>query len=85
MNLSQTFGAMVSLKTRPLRSMRGAVQARAWLMRGAVHSAALRAPSRAAIPAVFALGTTALTMTIGQASCCVSAASATRSLLRTDM
>ena len=45
----------MSLKARPLRSILGAVQARAWLIRGAVHSAALRAPSRAAIPVVFAL------------------------------
>jgi hypothetical protein len=87
MSVSQTFGATVSLKARPPRSMRGAVQTRAWLMRGTVQLAALRAPSRAAIPAVFTLGTAALTRTTGQASCCVSAASASaaRLLLRTDM
>jgi hypothetical protein len=37
---SQIFGAILSLIARPLRSMRGAVQARAPLTRGAAHAAA---------------------------------------------
>ena len=45
-NTSQIFGAMVSLIARPLRSMRGAVQARAPLTRGVAHVAALLAPRR---------------------------------------
>ena len=90
---SQIFGAMVSWIVRPLRSMRGAVQARAPLTRGAAHAAALLAPRRAAIPVVFAIGTAALTAAAGRASCSmrprVSAASASaatwaaRFLLRT--
>src|SRR6266496_2511773 len=81
---------MVSLIARPLRSMRGAVQARAPLTRGAAHAAALLAPCCTASPAVFAIGTAVLTRTAGRASCCMrprmSAASASdaRFLLRTD-
>jgi hypothetical protein len=94
-SVSEIFGAMVSLITRPLRSMRGAVQARAPVTRGAAHVAALWAPPLAAIPAVFATGTAALARTIDRASSCMRArassasasasTSASRFLLKTDI
>jgi len=63
------------------------------LTRGAAHVAALRAPTRAAIPPVFAIGTAARATTVTQASCSMrprvsagsASASGTRFLLRTDI